>query len=55
MYSGNLKLFTCDLLYPPYHKNEILQTSVIQAVSRQCFKMYADKTPISSDLGKLEF
>ena len=30
-------------------------TSVIQAVSRQCFQMCAVKNPISPGLGKLEF
>ena len=55
MYSGKLKLFTCGILNPPLHQNEILWTSVIQALSRQCFQMCAVKNSISPGYGLLEF
>ena len=55
MYSGKFRLFTCGILNPMYHKNEILWTSVIQASSRQCFQMRAVKNSISPGYGLLDF
>ena len=55
MYSGKLRLFTCGIFNPPKHKNEGLWTSVIQALSRQCFQMCAIKNSVSPGYGLLEF
>ena len=55
MCSGKLRLFTCGILNPPLHKNEILRTTGIQALSRQCFQMCAVKNSISPGYGLLEF
>ena len=54
MYSGKLKLFSFGIFNPPYHKNEILWTSVIQAVRRRCIQMGAVKNSISPGYGLLE-
>ena len=54
MYSGNLRLFSCGILNPPLYKNEILWTSVIQALTKQCFQMSAVKNSISPGYGLLE-
>ena len=55
MYCGKLRLFTCGILNLPKHKNEILWTSFIQALSRQSFQMCAVKNSISPGYGLLEF
>ena len=55
MYLGKLSLFTCDILNPPYDKNEILWTSVIQALSRQCFQICAVKIQYHQATGYWNF
>ena len=45
------KIEIIHVLYPLLHKNEILWTPVIHAVSRQCFQICAVKIPISPGPG----